>query len=295
MAVDELSPAQAAASGDAEAAYRLAVSCAMGIGAAHDLQAALQFLRQAAESGHRRAQIELAGLVGNWRLAREISVGKAGRKSNWRQLCAAVDIEAWLEIPQGRVLSAAPRIAAVSGYLSRPLCDRLIALGEPHLRRAEIYADDGKLQEDRERDNEAAVLDAAQADTVVGFVRARIAALANIPVGGLEPTQVLRYDIGQQFGAHVDFLDVSKPALAADVDKHGQRALTVLVYLNEDYEGGDTAFPDLGMTFKGRKGDALVFWNVTENGEPDWRTRHIGTAPTHGVKWLLSQWIRIRI
>jgi len=129
---------------------------------------------------------------------------------------------------------------------------------------------------------------------VAGFIRSRIAALANVSVTALEPTQVLRYVVGQQFGAHVDFLDVTTPAQAVDVRQHGQRAMTVLVYLNDNYDGGDTAFPDLGLSFKGRKGDALVFWNLTEAGEPDWRTRHVGTAPTRGVKWLLSQWIRIR-
>ena len=39
--------------------------------------------------------------------------------------------------------------------------------------------------------------------------------------------------------------------------------------------------------------DALVFWNLTPAGEPDYRTAHIGTAPTRGEKWLFSQWIRI--
>jgi hypothetical protein len=73
----------------------------------------------------------------------------------------------------------------------------------------------------------------------------------------------------------------------------GQRALTVLIYLNDDYAGGDTAFPMLGRSFKGRKGDALIFWNLAQDGAPDGRTLHIGTAPTKGEKWLFSQWIRI--
>jgi hypothetical protein len=74
---------------------------------------------------------------------------------------------------------------------------------------------------------------------------------------------------------------------------HGQRAMTVLIYLNDDYEGGETAFPVLGRGFKGRKGDALVFWNLMPDGAPDYRTAHIGRAPTRGEKWLFSQWVRI--
>lgn len=287
--------ARAAKEGSGEAAYLLAVLSSAGMGAPHDLKSALIYLQQAAESGHRNAQMELAALVGNWRLAREISSGKAARASNWSQLREAMDIAGWLKVPDGRILSSAPRIAAVKGYLSGPVCDWLIRLGKPYLGRAEIYdGDTGQLRHDTARDNDTAILKAERIDTVVGFVRSRIAALANVQASALETTQVLHYEVGQQFDAHFDFLDVSNPGHARDVEKHGQRALTVLVYLNDDYEGGETAFPELGSSFKGRKGDALVFWNLTEDGAPDWRTRHVGTAPTRGVKWLLSQWIRIR-
>jgi prolyl 4-hydroxylase len=278
----------------AQEIYRSAVLNSMGIDAPHDLGVSLKHLEEAARGGHRGAQTELAALVGNWRLVRELSSARAARKVDWSRLGAAVDVAAWLRVPEGRILSPAPCIAAVKGVLSDPICDWLIRLGQPHLRRADVYDDRAGLRHDTARDNDSAVLDMELADTVVGFVRSRIAALAGVPTAALEPTQVLHYEVGQQFGMHVDFLDVSKPGQARDVQEHGQRGMTVLVYLNQDYEGGETAFPDLGFSFKGRKGDALMFWNLKESGEPDWRTRHIGTGPTRGVKWLLSQWIRSR-
>ena len=69
---------------------------------------------------------------------------------------------------------------------------------------------------------------------------------------------------------------------------------TSRVYLNEDYERGETAFPEAQYSFKGRTGDMLQFVNVTETGEGDRRTLHAGKPPTRGEKWLLSQWIRNR-
>ena len=129
---------------------------------------------------------------------------------------------------------------------------------------------------------------------MLGFVLARIVALADVPPSGVEVTHVLHYKVGEQFAPHYDFLDVNVPGHAKDVALRGQRAMTLLVYLNEDYEAGETAFPLLGKAFKGRKGDALVFWNLEPDGTPDRRTLHAGTAPTRGEKWLLSQWIRIR-
>src|SRR6266496_1307681 len=100
--------ASAAKEGSAEAAHLLAVLSSTGIGVRHDLGASLIYLQQAAEGGNRSAQMELAALVGNWRLAREISSGKTPRTSNWSQLRAAIDIETWLRVPNGRILSSAP-------------------------------------------------------------------------------------------------------------------------------------------------------------------------------------------
>ena len=288
--------AAAANAGVTDALYLLAVMTADGIGVPQDLKASLAHLQRAAEGGHPLAQKELAGLVGNWRLARDIAAGTAQRPDTWAQLRAAVDVAAWLQIPEGRIFSAEPRIATVKGYLSSPACDWLIALGRSNLKAAQVYdADTGDLRADSNRSNSAAQLDLAHMDTFTAFVRARIAALANVSIAGLETSQLLNYRVGEEFAEHCDFLDPDSPGHARDIAMHGQRALTVLIYLNDDYEGGDTAFPALGRSYKGRKGDALVFWNLTPDGAPDWRTAHIGTAPTRGEKWLFSQWIRIPV
>jgi hypothetical protein len=286
--------AAAAKEGNREAAYLMAVLQAGGIGVEQDLSASLAHLQQAAESGHQQAQAELAALVGNWPLVDRIHSGKGPSQSNWRQLRRAVNVAAWAAIPDGQILFQDPRIAAVKKYMSRELCDWVIGLGRAHLERAKIYdAVTSELRTDQQRTNTAAPLDLGVVDSVVGFIRARIAALANVTVSGLENTQVLHYRVGQEFGPHCDYLDPSQPGHARDVERYGQRALTVLIYLNDDYEGGETAFPLLKTKFKGKKGDALIFWNLTPDGAPDGRTQHIGTAPTKGEKWLLSQWIRI--
>jgi len=193
------------------------------------------------------------------------------------------------------VLSQAPRIAVSQQFLSPQTCDWLIRLARPLLRRAELVDGiTGQVREDADRTNRAAEFSPAQTDQVLASVRSRIAAMAQVSEPALDWSQVLHYEVGQQFRQHYDFFDVSVPAYAREVATSGQRALTVLIYLNDDYEGGHTAFPRLGRAFRGAKGDALVFWNVQENGAPDERTLHIGTAPTKGEKWLFSQWIRVR-
>ena len=70
------------------------------------------------------------------------------------------------------------------------------------------------------------------------------------------------------------------------------RQLTALIWLNGDFEGGETHFPDIDITVRGGIGDMLVFRNITGDGEPDSRMLHAGLPATNGVKWLASRWIR---
>jgi len=281
---------------EAQAAYTLAVRTAYGFDVAQDLKGALRHLQLAAEQGHQPAQSELAALVGNWRLAREITSGKQCALDIWERLHAAVDMAASLNVPSGSVLSTEPRIAMVKRFVSAAACDWLVALGKPHLRRAEtVDPVSGETVVDNARTNTSAEYLPPLTDTMVAFVRARLAALAGVATSALETSQLMHYEVGEEFAPHYDFLNVRHPGYARQVEQHGQRAITVLIYLNENYADGETFFPKLNRGFKGRKGDALLFWNVTPDGAPDPRTLHMGSAPSSGEKWLFSQWIRLRV
>ncbi|MEO7410034.1 MAG: 2OG-Fe(II) oxygenase, partial [Sphingomicrobium sp.] len=73
-----------------------------------------------------------------------------------------------------------------------------------------------------------------------------------------------------------------------------KRDWTALIWLNDDYDGGETDFPDLGVRVKGGVGDLLLFHNVRDDGTPDDRMMHAGLPVTSGVKWMASRWIRGR-
>ena len=62
----------------------------------------------------------------------------------------------------------------------------------------------------------------------------------------------------------------------------------------DDYEGGETAFPKLGIRHKGKRREGLLFVNALPSGPPDLRMVHAGTPPTSGEKWIVSQFIRNR-
>ncbi|HRK95726.1 MAG TPA: 2OG-Fe(II) oxygenase, partial [Rhodospirillales bacterium] len=95
----------------------------------------------------------------------------------------------------------------------------------------------------------------------------------------------LRYLPGEEYKPHYDFIRPWGPeaaSFAAELAEMGQRAATVLVYLNEGYEGGETVFTRLGLTFKGAAGDALIFWNVSPSGELERDSMHAGAPVAAG-------------
>jgi hypothetical protein len=142
------------------------------------------------------------------------------------------------------------------------------------------------------RSNTVANFNLATFDVVQGLVQARMSMTCGWPLQHLEAPMVLHYDVGQQIRPHFDFIDVNAPDYEQQIREQGQRMVTFLLYLNDDYEGGETTFPELGIVNRGVAGDGLYFLNADREGQPDRRMLHTGSPPTAGEKWIVSQFIR---
>ena len=281
LAREGLSAASAAVdAGSGEAAHLIAVFIAAGVGFKADWQVALNALLRSAELGWAPAQREL-----------QLLAGASGE--NWKSLRSQIDVGVWIPSPQARELRARPRIFAVDRFAAPEVCDWLIELARPHLKPAMTYDPaSGGTHYEASRTNSAGHMILPRSDLVLALIRARMASATGVPVQYFEITTFLHYLPGQTFSPHHDYLDDSYPGYVNEVAQHGQRVLTFLLYLNDDFEGGETEFPLVGFRHKGRKGDALFFWNVQPDGQLDRQTLHAGLAPTRGEKWLLSQWVR---
>lgn len=265
--------AEAAERGDAAAWHYLAVFAAAGLVRPACWDTAWSALERAAALGHAQLQC-LAG---------------AGIR-------AAADVRAWrLPPPPRQIHDGPPRVAAVREFLPAAFCTHLRELAAPRLERAQVYdVQHSRLKRDPMRSNSNAALSVVDTDVLLQMVRARIARAAGVSAQALEPPEVLHYAPGEQYRLHVDFFHPSVPHFAERIRSSGQRTKTCLVYLNDDYTGGETHFPELGIRFCGQCGEALLFDNVGADGAGDMRTAHAGLPVTSGIKWLFSQWIRDR-
>lgn len=72
------------------------------------------------------------------------------------------------------------------------------------------------------------------------------------------------------------------------------RKITVMVYLNDVEEGGETHFPYQNLFFTPKTGRAVIWWNYPDYSltkQAELSTLHEGMMVTKGEKWALTQWI----
>jgi prolyl 4-hydroxylase len=263
-----------------------------------DAVAARELFRQAAAAGVRRAAVIYTHLLGagvggpaDWPRAVHLLRGLAA--SGRRSAAELAVVEAMALQPDGSPVSApAPeRLAERPDILSFPAlftpdeCRYLIDAAAPMLAPAVVIdPKTGRQRPDPLRIADSVGFTPPLETLAVQALARRIAAASGTGFGQGEPLQVLRYRPGGEYRPHSDAI----PGFS------NQRVATLLVWLNDGFEGGETEFPEVGLTLKGGIGDAILFRNVGGDGRRDPASAHAGLPVTSGEKWLASRWIRER-
>jgi prolyl 4-hydroxylase len=172
-----------------------------------------------------------------------------------------------------------PLIVILGNVLSDEECDELMKLSQDKLQRSKI----GNTREvDQLRTSSSTFIEDAENETVAR-VEKRISQIMNIPVEHGEGLQILNYKIGQEYKAHFDFFssNVSNPRIS-----------TLVMYLNDVEQGGETYFPKLNFSVSPQKGMAVYFEYFYENQDLNDLTLHGGAPVVNGDKWAATQWMR---
>lgn len=294
QAVIALQAAQAAGSG--AAAARLAVLAGVGVGRTQSWSDCLDLLEAAAVLGDRPAQRQLGLLTEDAAVAARIRASTMHGPAVWARARAGVNVPSWTRSPAEKLESRVPRIGVFERFVPPEVCRWLVRRGEGGTDPAMINdPTTGEPRPDPMRTNAVTRLGLAQTDVVVQLTQARISAATGFACAGMEAPNLLCYQQGQEYRPHHDFFDPASTEFAPEIAILGQRVATFLIWLNDDYAGGETDFPRIRQRYRGKSGDALMFANVRADGSPDPDSLHAGLPPTRGRKWVLSQWIRNRV
>lgn len=98
--------------------------------------------------------------------------------------------------------------------------------------------------------------------------------------------QVTSYPKGIGYKTHTDCI----------VDHHDNRDrfATILVYLQDVKEGGETQFPELGISVTPKKGRAIVWNNMNAAGQCDPLSVHTAAQVKEGHKFIIQRWYYYR-
>jgi hypothetical protein len=277
--------------GDPEALAIAATLAGLGAFQPQNWDAALDLLCEAAVRGLPAARAQLQILAH----APTADGAEGGDPDVWRALRSRIDIEAWITPPARRPVWEAPRVRIAEGFAPAVVCDWLRARAQGRMRPAMMYHGDSKTEViDPHRTCSDFQFDLFNTDLVLLLVRQRISAITQLPTVAMEPPRIFHYALGEQIKPHYDRCGDGVGGYGREGSYLGDRIATFLLYLNDDFEGGDLNFPKVGFQCKGAKGDAVYFAHVDAAGRPDPLSLHAGLMVTAGEKWVLSQWIHDR-
>ena len=284
--------------GSSQALYQQALLFLVGEVVPRDLSLARTKLRDAASRGHADATTLEVALMANgtgaradWGQARDRLTRLGSQLPHVRDQLSALD-ELTLD-DSGRPahpieatsVSTALSLTRYPGFLSRRECEHLARTAADLLEPAVVVDPaSGRQVAHPVRTSDTATIGPAREDLLIRAVNLRIAAATNTAVEQGEPLSVLRYRPGQQYRLHTD----------AWTGAENQRVRTVLIYLNDAFSGGETAFPALGLVITPKAGDAIAFDSLRSDGTIDPLSKHAGLPVTSGAKWLATRWIRER-
>ena len=213
----------------------------------------------------------------------------------WQELRDGISLDPWLQEIPGRSLCEDPVIKTFPELLPQSICQWLIRRSKEKLQPALVYdAENQRNYKSETRTNSIAEFNLAENEFLNFLIQEKMSAACGIPMQQMEGTAILNYQPGEEISPHYDFVDPDMDNYDEEVKNNGQRIITFLIYLNDGFKDGETIFTELDLSFKGNIGDGIFFVNSLPDGSANTQTRHAGTPPTSGEKWIVSQFIRNR-
>lgn len=177
------------------------------------------------------------------------------------------------------------------GILTEEECNSLIRLAETiGVKRSGVQT----TQNTSDRHSLDAIISIVQCDGVSDFYNRNIegcnslrkiydymVTISGYPVSHMEPVSIVKYTEGQFFNAHEDRFPINSTEMKL---LGSQRSISMLLYLNNVEDGGETQFIDINLRIIPETGKSLVWRNTPSS-------RHESSVVKKGVKWVVVMFV----
>lgn len=195
-------------------------------------------------------------------------------------------------------VTACPSVSSVQPVqqqqlrLTEKLASLVLAEAERLLQDTEVYSPQQVKVVDQIRNNQQCPTGTPCHNVFFASIERYIARSSGYPLAQAEPLMLYRYGPGQEYKWHCDFIPDQHPASQAELRCFGQRFATAILYFNQAFTGGETAFKVWQKEVQGQLGTLIYFNNVLPDGCPDPASIHCGRPVLTGEKWIGTLWFR---
>ena len=130
-------------------------------------------------------------------------------------------------------------------------------------------------------------------DPVIKKILNRVCSKLKQKFENCEDLQIVKYDENGYYREHHDSCCDDNEHCKEFIKRGGQRKITIVIYLNDDFEEGTTYFPKLDKHYKAPKNGGLLFYSLSKKRNichP--KALHTGTDVKKGQKYIANIWIR---
>lgn len=121
-----------------------------------------------------------------------------------------------------------------------------------------------------------------------------IAGVTGLPIENQEEPHLIKYDVGGEYKTHYDYFIPKSSYYEEEMMRGGQRIFSTILYLNDDFTGGETHFPKYNLTVKPKSGSVFTWRNINKDGTMNKDSFHAGLPVTQGNKYIIVVWTRER-
>ena len=178
------------------------------------------------------------------------------------------------------VLSKEPIIVLSDKFLNQKDCQRILNLQK--------QLENSTTSMNRIKDYRKSLVTLVdEEDDVIKKVKKKIVKSFGLSNDGMEKFQLQKYPEGGYYKEHFDAK--SEDNFQKD-ESFSQRKYSIIIYLNDDFSGGETIFPK-NISVKPLQGRLLLFSNLlNETNYIHPFSSHLSKKIVNGEKWILSTW-----
>lgn len=202
------------------------------------------------------------------------------------------------KIVSHRLVKCIMRYKIIDNFLSDEECMNIIGMSKMRLTPSTTWNVEAAKSDLSDYRQSEQTFFAAQENSFIQQIEQRIADVTRLPIENGEGLQIVHYNQGGYYKPHWDYFDPEYSGNKSVLyNRGGQRIATVLMYLTDVEEGGETLFPRVGINVKPEQGKALIWFNVDLSSGTsviDESTFHEAKPVVKGDKWIMTRWIRER-